>query len=78
MGSLQDFIQSIQCWIICKNKCYTIIKFFVSYLQQNSSLPILFFQILNKHDPLCIYVLLTIVLIAQNGYYIFLLFSKVC
>ena len=32
------------------------------------SLPILFFQFLNKHDPLCIHELLTTVLIAQDGY----------
>ena len=32
------------------------------------SLPILFFQFLNQHDPLCIHVLLTTVLIAQDGY----------
>ena len=28
IGSSQDFIQLIQCCMICKNKCYTIIKFF--------------------------------------------------
>ena len=38
VGSSQDFIQSIQCWMICKNKCYTVIDFFVSYLKRNSSL----------------------------------------
>ena len=32
------------------------------------SLPILFFQFLNQHDPLCIRVLLTTVLITQDGY----------
>ena len=32
------------------------------------SLPILFFQFLNQHDPLCIHVLLTTVLNAQDSY----------
>ena len=39
------------------------------------SLPILFFQFLNKRDPLCIHVLLSTALIAQDGY-IFLLLNK--
>ena len=38
MGSSQDFIQSTQCWMIFRNKCYTVIDFFVSYLKLNSSL----------------------------------------
>ena len=38
-------------------------------------LPILFFQFLNKLDPLCIHVLLSTALIAQDGY-IFLLLNK--
>ena len=32
------------------------------------SLPILFFQFLNQHDPVYIHVLLITVLITQNGY----------
>ena len=39
------------------------------------SLPILFFQFLNKLHPLCIHDLLTTVLIAQDGY-VFLLLNK--
>ena len=32
------------------------------------SLQILFFQFLNQHHPFCIHVLLTTVLVAQDGY----------
>ena len=32
------------------------------------SLPILFYQFVNQHDPLCIHVLQITVLIAQDGY----------
>ena len=32
------------------------------------SLPILFYQFVNQHDPLCIHVLQIAVLIAQDGY----------
>ena len=52
-----------------KNKSYIIINVFVSFLKWNSSLyQLYFFQFLNQHGPLCIHVLLTTVLIAQDGY----------
>ena len=42
--------------------------FYVVFETKQFSLPILFFQFLNKNDPLYIHVLLTTVLIPQDGY----------
>ena len=39
------------------------------------SLPILFFEFLDEHDPLCMHVLPTTLVIAQNGD-VFLLLNK--
>ena len=42
--------------------------FWLVFETEQFSLPILFFQFLNQHDPFCVHVLLTTVLIAQDGY----------
>ena len=48
----------------------------VLYYYQQFSLPILFFQFRNQHDPFCIRVLLITVLIVQDGYYVVPLLNK--
>ena len=42
--------------------------FYLVFETKQFSLPILPFQFLNQHDPLCIHVLPTTDLIAQDGY----------
>ena len=50
--------------------------FLSRFWNETVSVPILLFQFLNQHDPLCIHVLLTTVLIAQDECQVFLLLNK--
>ena len=50
--------------------------FCLAFEKKHFSLPVLFFQFLNQHDPFCIRVLLITVLIVQDGYYVFPLLNK--
>ena len=55
--------------MIPMNKCYTIINVFCLVFEAKQfSLLILLFRLLNQQDPLCINVLLSTVLTAQDAY----------
>ena len=51
-----------------KQVSYYYQHFCLVFEKKQFSLPILFFQFLNQHDPFCIRVLLITVLIVQDGY----------
>ena len=60
--------EGYEVWVILGQVLYYHQLFYVVFETKQFSLPILFFQFLNKNDPLCIHVLLTTVLIPQDGY----------